>query len=69
MEALKGAKWKAWGETVCAQADNIFTCMNGWLNTDYHRSIMLSDKTDAGIGFVYVPDGKFTYCTTMLLIK
>ena len=63
------AIWRAWGETICAEAQDIFTCINGWLNTDYHRSIMLSDKTDAGIGFVYLPDGKFKYCTTMLLIK
>ncbi len=63
------AEWRAWGENICAEAQDIFTCMNGWLNTDYHRSIMLSDKTDAGIGFVYLPDGKYKYCATMLLIK
>ncbi len=64
-----GATWRAWGETICAGTDSIFSCINGWINSDYNRNIILSDKTHAGIGFVYLPDGKFKYCTAMFLIK
>ena len=69
LKYVPDAKWRAWGENICAEADSIFTCINGWINSDYHRSIMLSDKTRAGIGFVYAPDGKYKYCATMFLIK
>lgn len=64
-----GATWRAWGEIICAGTDSIFSCVNGWINSDYNRNIILSDKTHAGIGFVYLPDGKFKYCTAMFLIK
>ena len=64
-----GANWKSWGENICAEADNIFTCMNGWINSDYHHSLMLSDKKEAGIGFIYSPNGKYKYCTVMFLLK
>lgn len=62
-------RWTAWGENICAEAKNIFTCMNGWRNSTIHRSLMLSDKLYAGLGLVYVPDGKYNYCAAMLLLK
>lgn len=61
--------WRAWGENICAEAKNIGTALNGWLNSPYHRSIMLSDKTRCGIGMVHNPNGKYKYCAAMLLIK
>lgn len=61
--------WRAWGENICAEAKNIFTAMNGWRNSVYHRSIMLSDKTKAGIGMVHNTSGKYKYCAAMLLLK
>lgn len=62
-------RWTAWGENICAEAKNIFTCINGWRNSSAHRSLMLSDKLYAGIGLVYVPGGKYSYCAAMLLLK
>ncbi len=62
-------RWTAWGENICAEAKNIFTCMNGWRNSTIHRSLMLSDKLYAGIGLMYVPGGKYSYCAAMLLLK
>lgn len=61
--------WSAWGENISAGAKDIYICINGWRNSAYHRQIMLSDKHRAGIGLAYVPDGVYTYCATMLLLK
>ena len=61
--------WSAWGENISAGAKDIYICINGWRNSPYHRQIMLSDKHTAGIGLAYVPDGVYTYCATMFLLK
>ena len=61
--------WKAWAHISGAGYDNIFTCVNKWINSDYYRNVILSDKTHAGIGFVCSDSGKLRYSTAMFLIK
>ena len=62
-------KWTSWGENVCAGAANVFTCINGWINSEQHRSLLLSDKKYAGLGMVYAPNAKYRYCAALLMLK
>ena len=61
-------KFRWWGENLCAAASDIFTAMNGFINSAPHRARLLESAARCGIGLAYDANGPYKYAGVMLLL-